>query len=191
MTIREEGMRGLVLLAMAFPALCSASGYYKCTDANGVESFSIERCAKGEHSTHIPDTSTAKSQKLDSTSGAVTTQVMASGKHFRGTGSINGVTYRMMVDTGATLVALSAAEAQRAGVDLRNRPVGRSVTANGLVEGVHAILQEVSFAGHTVRNVPAFVQTSGRPSPEILLGMSFLDHFEMNVNKGVLSLHRK
>lgn len=184
-------MRRIILLAVAFPALCSASGYYKCTDASGAESYSVERCERGERSTYISDATPANNRKFDNTTDTVTTQVVASGKHFRGTGSINGVPYRMVVDTGATLVALSAAEAQRAGVDLRNRPTGRSATANGVVEGVHAILKEVSFAGHTVRNVPAFIQTSGKPSPEILLGMSFLDHFEMNVSKGVLSLHRK
>lgn len=184
-------MRGMVFSLLIAPALCWASGYYKCTDASGVETFSVERCAKGERSIYVPDSTSAISLRLDAGSDAQTTQVVATGRHFRGVGSINGMTFPMMVDTGATLVAMSVGEAQRAGVDLRNRPKGRSMTANGMVEGLHAVLTEVSFAGHTVRNVPAFVQTSGKPFPEILLGMSFLDHFEMNVNKGVLSLHRK
>ena len=46
------------------------------------------------------------------------------GGHFTSAGAINGRPVQFMVDTGATLVAISQSEADRIGLDYRNSPRG-------------------------------------------------------------------
>jgi aspartyl protease family protein len=54
------------------------------------------------------------------------------GGHFSTQGAINGQSARMMVDTGATFVAMGVDEAQRLGVDWRRGQQGSMNTANGV-----------------------------------------------------------
>ena len=54
-----------------------------------------------------------------------------SGGHFVTQGSINGASVRFVVDTGATHVALSQAEAERIGLNFRKGQRGVGNTANG------------------------------------------------------------
>lgn len=98
--------------------------------------------------------------------------------HFFTTGSINGVSTRFMVDTGATTIALSSEEAKRTGV---NYLAGRKVltqTANGVVPVYRVRLEAVDIRGIKMRNVEAIVIEGGR-LPVALLGMSFLNRMEM------------
>ncbi|MDH3287160.1 MAG: TIGR02281 family clan AA aspartic protease [Betaproteobacteria bacterium] len=98
--------------------------------------------------------------------------------HFFTTGSINGVSTRFMVDTGATTIALSSAEAKRTGV---NYLAGRKVltqTANGVVPVYRVRLEAVDIRGIKMSNVEAIVIEGGR-LPVALLGMSFLNRMEM------------
>jgi clan AA aspartic protease (TIGR02281 family) len=169
---------------------CLGRGYYDCTSPDGSVAHSIERCPKGERAVFAHDDSPAITARLDG-GRTGTSQVVATGKHFRANGNINGVALPMMVDTGATFVVLPSALAKRAGVRLANRRSVSSTTANGTVQGVYVILDEVSFAGQTVRGVPAVVQMTGTPYPGVLLGMSYLDNFELSINRGVLSLSRR
>src|SRR4051812_42343932 len=53
--------------------------------------------------------------------------------HFVADAAINGVPVRMLVDTGATTIALPAAEATRLGIDYRKGERGMSRTAGGPV----------------------------------------------------------
>jgi predicted aspartyl protease len=64
-------------------------------------------------------------------------------------------------------------------------------TANGVVRGLLSTASSVSFAGHEVKNIPVVVQVEGRPFPGILLGMSFLSHFDINMSGSVMSITRK
>lgn len=107
--------------------------------------------------------------------------------HFFTTGSINGVSTRFMVDTGATTIALSSVEAQRTGV---NYLAGRKVltqTANGVVPVYRVRLNAVDIRGIKMTNVEAIVIEGGR-LPVALLGMSFLNRMEMRRDGDTLML---
>jgi aspartyl protease family protein len=107
--------------------------------------------------------------------------------HFFATGSINGISTRFMVDTGATTIALSSEEAKRTGV---NYLAGRKVltqTANGVVPVYRVRLEEVDIRGIKMRNVDAIVIEGGR-LPVALLGMSFLNRMEMRRDGDTLML---
>ncbi|ACA16849.1 putative exported protein of unknown function with protease domajn [Methylobacterium sp. 4-46] len=87
---------------------------------------------------------------------------------------IEGRRTRMLVDTGATLCALTQDDAERAGIRLAERDFTRPMaTANGVVRGAPVRLAEVQVGGITVRNVEAVVLPRGRLDTS-LLGMSFL-----------------
>uniref|UniRef100_A0A9E7ZMB7 TIGR02281 family clan AA aspartic protease n=1 Tax=Bosea sp. NBC_00436 TaxID=2969620 RepID=A0A9E7ZMB7_9HYPH len=85
---------------------------------------------------------------------------------------------KMMVDTGASIVALTAADAQALGIrsDASTRKVMLS-TANGAVAGFRATLREIRLGDIVVRNVDAVVLPAGALSMS-LLGNSFLSKLQ-------------
>lgn len=101
---------------------------------------------------------------------------------------IKGQSVRFLVDTGATVVALSAADAQRIG--LRTLPsdyTDEVRTANGVTRAAPANLAEVEVGSIRIHNVPAQVLASGLDIS--LLGMSFLGRLgQFSVEDGVLVL---
>ena len=99
--------------------------------------------------------------------------------HYMAQGSINGVSTRFLVDTGATLIALSANEAARLGVAYRDAPRGMSNTANGAAPFRLVKLDTVKVGDVELHNVDAAVIESGYDGPA-LLGMSFLTRTEVS-----------
>lgn len=175
------------LLLLASPAW--AGGYYECKLPDGRISFQLVPCS---HSAgrFIVDNEPPVARRVGDAGKSLTTQVAKAGNHFTGTGAINDVPIPMMVDSGASFVSVDRAYALRAGLPASGRPVAM-VTANGRVSGYLVHADKVRFAGHEVRNVEVVVQVSGRAYPGALLGMSFLRHFDLNMNGDVLTLHRK
>ncbi len=103
--------------------------------------------------------------------------------------ALNGQRVRMLVDTGASLVALSYEDASLLGIQVSQRDfTRRSSTANGVVETAPVRIKEIRVGDITVRDVEAMVLPP-RALGTSLLGMSFLrrlDGFE--VSKGRLVL---
>ncbi|MFT3822202.1 MAG: retropepsin-like aspartic protease [Rubrivivax sp.] len=115
--------------------------------------------------------------------------VAGPGGHFITGGAINGQAVSFLVDTGATTIALSQAEATRIGLDLRNGRRGLSSTANGVVPVVGVTLNTVRVGEVEVANVPAAVIPA--PMPHVLLGNSFLTRFNMRRENDVMRLERR
>lgn len=109
--------------------------------------------------------------------------------HFLSAGSINGRAVQFMVDTGASLVALSQDEAERLGLRWREGQALRINTANGVVAGHLIRLQRVRLGDAEVLDVPAAVVPAAMP--HILLGNSFLQRFQMRRENDVLTLERR
>jgi aspartyl protease family protein len=89
--------------------------------------------------------------------------------------TINGAPLHMLVDTGATDIALSRNDAQMAGVPTAigmNDVVGEG--ADGAVRGQQVMLERVTLGDKSVEGLPAIVLNSGGQS---LLGQSFLSKF--------------
>ncbi len=97
--------------------------------------------------------------------------------HFYVQGTVAGRPVRFLVDTGASLVVVSEAFAQAAGLS-GGRPTVFS-TANG--ERAGRIVDQVTVAAGplTLLNARVGVGLSGMPSGEGLLGQSFLQHFDI------------
>lgn len=110
--------------------------------------------------------------------------------HFYARGAINGYPADLMVDTGATSVAMNLNHAKQFGIDVSKGKQSLASTAGGIVKTYMVTLQKVSVGGIVVHNVPAAVVESDFPA-QILLGNSFLSQVDMREQAGVLILKKK
>jgi aspartyl protease family protein len=109
--------------------------------------------------------------------------------HYRVKAAINHSDIEVMVDTGASVVALSYEDAQTAGLRPNtldyNIPVS---TANGVVNAARVKLDRVEIDTIRVENVDAMVLPAGALNGT-LLGMSFLSKLDsFKSESGVLTL---
>lgn len=109
--------------------------------------------------------------------GSITLIADPSG-HFVTDGSINGAPTRFLVDTGATTVALSSAEAKRLGIRYLQGVPTRVGTANGVASAYRLKLDSVKVGEITLYQIDANVVEGSSPSI-VLLGMSFLNRMQM------------
>ena len=111
------------------------------------------------------------------------------GGHFVASGQVNGGALRFMVDTGASVVAIPAADARRLGIDYLSAPRAQAHTANGVVSTYSVKLDTVTVGSITLHNVEAMVLESSMPMA--LLGMSFLGRTNLNREGELLTLTKR
>lgn len=93
--------------------------------------------------------------------------------HYWAEANIDGKAVRVLVDTGASVVALTRADALRLGVDPEPEAfTGKVQTASGVVRAAPIQLKTISVAGARVDRVEALVVEQGLEYS--LLGMSYL-----------------
>jgi aspartyl protease family protein len=109
--------------------------------------------------------------------------------HFDVDGRVNGRRVSFLIDTGASVVALTARDAARLGIHPpRNAFVAEVKTANGTVRAARAQLDVVTIGNLELRDVAALVMPDEALSDN-LLGLSFLSRlrrFEYSDGKLVL-----
>ena len=102
--------------------------------------------------------------------------------HFHADTTVNGNTVRMLVDTGASTIALSAEDAARIGIDVDALEFTTFVsTANGTAVAANVRLKEVRLGSIVRRDVRATVTRNLEGS---LLGLSFLDQLSSYATQG-------
>lgn len=111
------------------------------------------------------------------------------GGHFYTLGQINGKSTQMVVDTGATSIAMSVAEAQRLGVEYKSGQPVQMSTANGVIQGWVIKLNSVRVGDVVVHGVEAAV--SAGSMPYVLLGNTFLTRFQMTRANDQMVLERR
>ena len=105
--------------------------------------------------------------------------------HWRADSRVNGRRIEMLVDTGATLVALTPADARTVGINVRRLDYDTRVeTANGTARAARVTLERVQIGGVRVRYVKAMVIERGLSTS--LLGQSFLNRLETYQVRGQL-----
>jgi aspartyl protease family protein len=112
-----------------------------------------------------------------------------SGGHFTTTAQINNSAIEVLVDTGATAVALSFEDAQKAGLQPNTLKFDIPVnTANGTSYAARVMLRKVSIGTVRVTDVEGLVLPKGA-FHGTLLGMSFLGRLSsFSVESGTLIL---
>jgi aspartyl protease family protein len=109
--------------------------------------------------------------------------------HFFTDASINDLTVRSVVDTGASVVVLSVNDANRLGLDWRNGARGTMQTANGPTSAYMVKLAKVKVGAIELHEVDGVVVEQG---PGVaLLGMSFLNRLEMKRDGDTMTLTRR
>lgn len=113
----------------------------------------------------------------------------SSGGHFMTPGQINGRAVQFMVDTGATHIAMSMLDADRAGISYKTGQRVRMTTANGEAEGFRIKLNSVRVGDVELYDIDAVV--TPQPMPFVLLGNSFLGRFQMKRENNLMTLDRR
>ena len=116
------------------------------------------------------------SRAIANDNASVTLQADSRG-HFVTQVRINGLLTSMLVDTGATLVMLSADDARRMGIDYKSGVRTSVSTANGSVPAYLVRLNTVQVGEIEFSQVDALVQEINLGFG--LLGMSFLNRTQM------------
>ena len=130
----------------------------------------------------------AAEQEAPKASGSVELKAGANG-HFHTEAEINGRPVEVLVDTGASMVALTYEDAESAGIYVKRSDFTGSVsTANGVSRVAPVMIERISIGDITVRNVKAAVVERGKLQTT-LLGMTFLGQLErFEMRSGVLVL---
>ena len=112
------------------------------------------------------------------------------GGHFWVDAKIDGRPLEMVVDTGATQIALRASDAARLGIHPAARDYAVKVaTANGITRAALVQLRAVELGGIVVRDLPALVHPDESLGVN-LLGMSFLSRVRWTHERGKLVLEQ-
>jgi aspartyl protease family protein len=129
-----------------------------------------------------------------SVSGSIGARVVipADGQgHFLVNGTINrSASVRFLVDTGATMVSISAQDARRAGINYLAGQRAMTQTASGVAPVYRVKLDTMQVGDITLYNVDAAVHVSGALRIG-LLGMTFLNRMEMKRDASALTLIRR
>ncbi len=112
-----------------------------------------------------------------------------SGGHFLTQGQINGRATQLMVDTGATLVSMSASNADRMGLLYKTGEPVQVSTANGVTPGWRVKLNSVRVGDVTTHEVDAIVSMGAMPY--VLLGNSYLSRFQMTRTNDQMVLEKR
>lgn len=109
--------------------------------------------------------------------------------HFFANGQINGGSVRMVVDTGASVVAIPLNDAIRLGIDYRKGEETSMNTANGLAAAWKVKLDTIRVGNITMNGIDAVVMEGG--NMPVLLGMSFLNRTEMKREGPTMTLTKR
>lgn len=184
------GNKALLMVDGAPPKLVAPGDTYRGIKVVSTEGDSAVLEISGKrHSLKVGDSPSSVGGEGGPDGGKRITLTAGSGGHFFATGQINGSTVQFMVDTGATMVAMSIADAQRMGINYQAGQRGNVSTANGVAPAWKVTLQSVRIGDVVVYQVDALV--SPAPMPYVLLGNSFLSHFQMNRTNDQMVLDKR
>jgi aspartyl protease family protein len=104
--------------------------------------------------------------------------------HYRAEALINGEKISVLVDTGATGVAISQRVADR--LNLKSMTAIRTNTANGDSVGYMVRLKSIKLGGVEAQDVSAMIAPGLQG--DVLLGMSFLGRMDVRLYKGEMTI---
>jgi len=184
------GNRALLIVDGAPPKSVASGDTFKGVKVIAIRGDTAVVEMGGKQATlHVGD---APANVGSGSSGAGGTRVVmqaGSGGHFVAQGQINGKAVQLVVDTGASLVSLSAADAERLGLDYRKGQPGQVSTANGVIPAWRITLASVQVGDVVVYNVDSLV--SAGSMPYVLLGNSFLSRFQMTRTNDQMVLEKR
>jgi aspartyl protease family protein len=148
-------LSSLGVMALAVASALSTAWWLNHADARGQAHAATPAAA------HAPAT------------GGPAQVLKAADGHYWADAVIDGKAVRLMIDTGASVVALTPEDAERLGLRLKPEDFSATIiTASGPARAASVELAAVAVAGARVERVAALVVERGLPHS--LLGMSYL-----------------
>jgi len=193
-TVGLSGMLGgkaLVIVDGGAPKTVAVGDTYKGVKIVSTQGDqAVVEIAGKQHTLRVGDApASVGSGKGTGASGNRIVLTAGGGGHFFTLGQINGKSTNMVVDTGATTVSLSVHEAQRMGLDYKSGQMIQLSTANGVIPGWLVKLGSVRIGDVVVHGVDGIVSTGSMPV--VLLGNSFLTHFQMTRTNDQMVLEKR
>lgn len=104
--------------------------------------------------------------------------------------NVDGTSVKFMVDTGASIVALTYRDAQRIGLSPEDMAFDNEIrTAGGATMGAYVVLERISIGQVEVEQVPAMILKDGLDHS--LLGMTFLNElYSYEFKRGQMVIRR-
>ena len=141
-------MRGLYIIAGGFiiAALGTASGLKNLSQASvGQTSQKVSTSGSSAANPLKPQYSQGTSSKKRR--GTVVLKA-GRGGHFHPTAKLNNRSFKVLVDTGATAVAINRSTARKIGLNLKSSDFRYKVsTANGMAKAASAMIKSISIGG--------------------------------------------
>jgi aspartyl protease family protein len=109
--------------------------------------------------------------------------------HYLANGMINDYPVTFLIDTGATLVTIPGELADRAGLEYGSAKTVN--TANGQGQGYITTLESIAVEGILLQQVKAVILPDMREVKQVLLGMSFLEAFELIQKNDTLTIRQQ
>ena len=161
--------RGLLIYVFLFGAIMSCVANLPSGGSHRIGARSAEDLGLANGS------SASESSSSESYSGNAITLERQWDGHFYADAEVNGQTIHFLVDTGASVIALSRDDARRAGIATSiAMPEVVGEGASGDVHGEVATIDRISLGPASDRDIPAIILDDGNQS---LLGQSFLSKF--------------
>ena len=134
-------------------------------------------------------TSPEPTEQAAMASGYTVELPIGSDGHYHADTEINGRSIKVLIDTGASIVALTAEDAEAAGIFVTDKDFTHRIqTANGTARVAPVTLDRVSIGDITVRDVRGVVSEAGAMAVS-LLGMTFLNELDrVDMRSGKLIL---
>jgi len=172
----------LIGLSVSGPGLLN----FALDKSKNSQSAAENRAVSNARSQNVATNSTSSKNRKSSynpLAGRTARAKMNRNGHFYFNTRMNGVPVKVMVDTGATGVAINRSTARRLGIRLKNSDFKyKSNTANGVTSYAAAMIDEIQIGRLIVTDVRAAVLKDSSLS-STLLGMTFLRRlrkFEIN-----------
>jgi aspartyl protease family protein len=161
--------RGLLIYVFVFGAIMSCVANLPSRGSHSIEMHSAKEAAL------TADSSSSDDSSSESYSGNAITLDRQWDGHFYADAEVNGQTIHFLVDTGASVIALSRDDARRAGMATSiAMPEVVGEGASGAVHGEVARIDRISLGPASDRDIAAIILDDGDQS---LLGQSFLRKF--------------
>ena len=185
------GTRALLIVDGAAPKSVAAGEAYKgvkVISTSGDEA--VLEIAGKQHSLRVGEApAQVGSSSAESATGSRVVLSAGIGGHFVTLGQINGNAVQFLIDTGATAVSLSVAQAERLGLNYQSGQPVQMGTANGVVPAWRLKLASVRLGDVLVYDVDSVV--SAGAMPYVLLGNSFLSRFQMTRSNDQMVLEKR
>ena len=165
-------LQSAIVMAMATASSLSLAFWLTHVDGQGSQARAEAVIAAPMAAGSLTSPAGLASASTGQKAGAAQVMRAADG-HYWAEANIDGRAVRVLVDTGASVVALTRDDALRLGLKLTPADFSRSVqTASGPARAAAVTLKSVAVAGAEVRGVQALVVEQGLA--QSLLGMSYL-----------------